>query len=521
MLDERPTHPTAGYTAQDDRSTWLGSVVRRDATNDYSLLVDEVQGRSCAGEAAYYLTATRFATGTNPLGPFTDGPIISPQVTMHPTATVAPTGETVVTTFTSTANKPMPSSTDCGAPNLTLPCALPTSNCRPNKGYADANMTLQLLVGNASAPERPWEHVPILASTDLPGHYSSDWEAIWGTWDPSHVILPSGETFVSTAHGNVTRGVFLFRAPHFRGPYTAVGSGSIMVFEGTPVQTCDPFMFYNAKRDALHVIANDCETKGHVNARGYVHAVAPGPRFDNWTLTEGSVACLRDASSASCEHPIANSIKLIGGGSIPFSSSRQSLTILFEGVTPIVAYTNLLGARDGKRWTVYRSYSSLNAVPVGETGASFASAFGASSLGEARAPLPPTHVEYPPCEPGGSTQPAVVKHPDSLYPGPGRITEKGEVLDQAGLTVYANVTIRGNSFEASGRFLDVGATAGVVVEGNRLTTPANTSSPSSYFRLYSSTGFDQAAIKDSNVCEVAGKGKVACTVSVLRAGGQR
>jgi hypothetical protein len=134
VLDERPTHPTAGYTAQDDRSTWLGSVVRRDATNDYALLVDEVQGRSCAGEAAYYLTATRFATGTNPLGPFTDGPIISPQVTMHPTATVAPTGETVVTTFTSIANKPMPSSTDCGAPNLTLPCALPKSNCRPNKG---------------------------------------------------------------------------------------------------------------------------------------------------------------------------------------------------------------------------------------------------------------------------------------------------------------------------------------------------------------------------------------------------
>ena len=129
---------------------------------------------------------------------------------------------------------------------------------------------------------------------------------------------------MSVAHGNVTRGVFLFRAPHFRGPYQAVGTGSVLQFEGKPVQVCDPFLFYNAKREALHIIANNCHERGFPDAQGYVHAVAPGPQFDNWTLTEGSRACLIDAHSPECEHPISNTIPLVDGGSIPFSSSRQS-----------------------------------------------------------------------------------------------------------------------------------------------------------------------------------------------------
>jgi hypothetical protein len=491
-------------------------VVRRDASKDYALLIDDIQGQKCAGEAAYYLTATGFATGRNPLGPFTGERIISPQVTMHPTATIAPTGETVVTTFTSTANKPLPSSTDCAAPGTKMPCALPTADCRPNKGFADANMTVQLLVGNASALETPWEHVPIITSTDLPGSYATDSEAIWGTWDPSHVILPSGETFVSVAHGNVTRGVFLFRAPHFRGPYRAVGSGPFLSFDGRPVQLCDPFLFHNEKRNVLHVIGNNCAEKGFPNAHGYVHGVAPGPTFDNWTLTEGSEACLRDVHDSSCEHPIANTISLVDGGSIPFSSSRQSLTILFDEGTPIVAYTNLLGVRDGKKWTGYSDASSLNAVPVGEKGAKIASEFGA--LLEQRGTAdPPSHVAYPPCDPGGPTQPPVMKHPASLYPGPGRITEKGEVLNQPGLTIYKNVTIRGNQFFASGRFLDVGATKGIIVERNRLVAPANTSSPSSNFRLYASTDFNPTSIKTSNVCETVGRPGVGeCVVTVVK-----
>ena len=508
MLDERPTPATAGYQAPDDRSTWLGSVVRRES-GDFALFVDDIQGRKCAGEAAYYLTATALATGTNPLGPFKAERIISPQVTMHPTATVAPTGETIVTTFTSAANRPMPSSSDCSAAAWKTPCSAVGANCRPNRGFADANMTLELLIGNASAPGE-WEHLPILSSSDLPGKYSSDWEAVWGTWDPSHAILPDGTTFVSTAHGNVTRGVFLFRAPHFRGPYTPVGSGPVVKFRGKPVQTCDPFLFHTSKRGgALHLIANNCGERGFPDAGGYVHAVAPAPDYTDWSLTGGSAACLEDRGSAACEHPIANSIRLLGGGTVPFSSSRQSLTILFDGEVPIVAYTNLIGARAGRKWTEYKSDSSLNAVPIGARGAEFAAAF-AARLERASDAAP----VYPPCQPGGSTVPPVVKHPDSVYPGPGRITEKGQVLDGPGLTIYRNVTVRGNTFVANGRFLDVGATEGVAVSANRILTPQG-GAPTSDVRVYGSSGFDAAATVHQNVCEVAGK-SVPCSVAVER-----
>lgn len=125
---------------------------------------------------------------------------------------------------------------------------------------------------------------------------------------------------------------------------------------------------------------------------------------------------------------------------------------------------------------------------------------------------PPPPLPYPPCDPGGSTQPHVKKHPDSLYPGPGRITELGQVLNQAGFTVYSNITVSFNVFAANGRFLDVGATDGIVVEGNRLQTPSS-AEPQSYMRLYGSSGFDKAGIEESNVCEAAGK-KVSCTVDV-------
>ena len=185
---------------------------------------------------------------------------------------------------------------------------------------------------------------------------------------------------------------------------------------------------------------------------------------------------------------------------------------------PLVCYTNLIAARAGKAWKAYRSDSSLNAVPVGDRGAEFAAelehtARRAADPSGASGTPPNDPVPYPPCEPGGSTQPHVEKHPDSLYPGPGRITEHGQVLNQAGLTVFSNVTVRGNLFMASGRFLDVRATEGVVVEGNRLQTPSS-EAPQSYVRLYSSSGFDTVAIVGSNVCEVAGK-TVPCTVDVL------
>ena len=99
------------------------------------------------------------------------------------------------------------------------------------------------------------------------------------------------------------------------------------------------------------------------------------------------------------------------------------MTILFEEGTPVVAYTNLIGARAGQRWTPYRSCSSLNAVPIGDKGDALADAH-ERLLGRGATP-----ISYPPCEPGGSTRPAIVKHPCSTYSGPGRITEKGVVVN--------------------------------------------------------------------------------------------
>ena len=101
-----------------------------------------------------------------------------------------------------------------------------------------------------------------------------------------------------------------------------------------------------------------------------------------------------------------------------------------------------------------------------------------------------------------------------VYPGPGRITEKGQVLDGPGLTIYRNVTVRGNTFVANGRFLDVGATEGVAVSANRILTPQG-GTPTSDVRVYGSSGFDAAATVHQHVCEVAGT-SVPCSVAVER-----
>jgi hypothetical protein len=508
VLDERPTLSNAGYAAPESRSTWLGSVVRRDTSGDYALLVDDIQGHSCAGEAAYYLTSTALATSSNPLGGFQHERVIAPQVSMHPTATTSPVdGATVITTFTNAMNRPLSSSFDCSKAGK-LPCV----GCQPNPGYADANMTLSMLVGNASAPQLPWKHIPILTSQDLPRQWADNSEAIWGLWDPSHVILSDGTTFVSTAHGNLTRGVFLFRAPSLSGPFTPVGDGPVIEFEGSPVRTCDPFMFHTAKRGgALHIIADH-------TAIGYIHAVAPGPSYSNWSLTAGSKACLRDQRDPLCELAISNSIRLRGGGTIPHVETRQSLTILFDSDVPVVVYTNLIGAKQGKRWTAYKSCSSLNAVPVGAQGDKFADKLeqrlsesdngggGGEDVDGSSCKYPAVDcVSYPPCELGGSTRPTIKQHvADTQMPpalSPGRLTEAGEVLN-AGNSIYSNITIRGNTLRNGGRFLDIGVTSGIVVEGNTLMGP---SKPSSNIRLYSSAGFDTAAMVSANVCKVQGK----------------
>lgn len=123
-------------------------------------------------------------------------------------------------------------------------------------------------------------------------------------------------------------------------------------------------------------------------------------------------------------------------------------------------------------------------------------------------------VDYPLCETGGSTRPVVKQHvADTQMPGrlsPGRLTEAGQALN-GGNSIYSNITIRGNTLVNGGRFVDVGAAAGVVVENNIL---KGDSQPSSNVRLYSSSGFDKLAMESANVCEVQGQ-RHPCVVDVV------
>lgn len=106
VLDERPTPPTVGYSSSRGRTTWLGSVMRRPA-GDFALFVDIAKGEHCsAGQAYYFIVDTGICLSPNPLGPFAEEPAISPLVTMHPTPTLLPTGETTITMFTDPSGAP-------------------------------------------------------------------------------------------------------------------------------------------------------------------------------------------------------------------------------------------------------------------------------------------------------------------------------------------------------------------------------------------------------------------------------
>ena len=118
-------------------------------------------------------------------------------------------------------------------------------------------------------------------------------------------------------------------------------------------------------------------------------------------------------------------------------------------------------------------------------------------------------VSYPPCEAGGSTRPPIVKHPYSLYPGPGRITEPGAVLENG--TVYQNVTVQGNLLVQGGRLVDVGATESASITNNSLQNVGSASG----IRLYSSNGFDVDRIRASNLCQDHSGQTIPCVVEVL------
>ena len=100
----------------------------------------------------------------------------------------------------------------------------------------------------------------------------------------------------------------------------------------------------------------------------------------------------------------------------------------------------------------------------------------------------------PACQANGSSAPPVQTHTSDNAPGgsPGRITEPGQPL-AGGLKIYRNISIVANTFKAAHdsvpHFVDVGASHGVTIAGNTMTS---TTKPfDTEIHIYSSSGGDR------------------------------
>jgi hypothetical protein len=119
-------------------------------------------------------------------------------------------------------------------------------------------------------------------------------------------------------------------------------------------------------------------------------------------------------------------------------------------------------------------------------------------------PAPPPSEPYPmpPCARGGSSQPPVRPHegdPD----GPGRVNEPGSALmtTAPGKQLFRNISVVGNYFTSSSRFLDLGLADGVRVEENVFIAIPGWGSPSDgALCVYGSTGFNSSATVLKNRC---------------------
>lgn len=120
------------------------------------------------------------------------------------------------------------------------------------------------------------------------------------------------------------------------------------------------------------------------------------------------------------------------------------------------------------------------------------------SVGNPRVPEP---YPLPPCDRnGGSSIPPVVQHSGDPE-GEGRIQEPGFPLADGNM-IYSNITIRNNTvlaMSSTAYFLDVGATNGLVVEGNTFYTEDSGTFENDIY-IYSSKGFDRSAIATTNKC---------------------
>lgn len=127
------------------------------------------------------------------------------------------------------------------------------------------------------------------------------------------------------------------------------------------------------------------------------------------------------------------------------------------------------------------------------------------------APAPPPSEPYPmpPCAPGGSSQPPIRPHqgdPD----GPGRVNEGGRCLMTVPAKLFRNISVVGNYFTSSSRFIDLGLAEGVRIEENTFKTVPGWGSPSTgMLCVYGSTGFNSTATVLQNRC-LNGSQPVAC-----------
>jgi hypothetical protein len=131
-----------------------------------------------------------------------------------------------------------------------------------------------------------------------------------------------------------------------------------------------------------------------------------------------------------------------------------------------------------------------------------------SSCAAAPPAPPPEPYPMPPCASGGSSQPPIVPHVGDTD-GPGRIQEGGSALLVARAKLFRNLTISGNHFTSSSRFVDIGVADGVVMEGNTLVAMRGSPSDGAIC-IYGSTGFNSTVIAERNVC-LNGSTPVACS----------
>jgi hypothetical protein len=277
------------------------------------------------------------------------------------------------------------------------------------------------------------------------------------------------------------------------------GAGATLVFDHPiPAGVARYDMMISTER----VAALDVDGCTFVHGgRGIVMSVAGG-RIANSYFANGG----RDNPAGTAEGSRnTNSILALNGGcgcfedytEGPFSRDVEIVNNTFDHIAPDV------GGAGARKLDPTAIVQFAGCRPVGTCG---------SAPVPAKQPYP-----MPPCEPGASTQPPLQTHIGD--DGPGRLVEPGQRLDQ-GQTIYSNITVHGNAFVmgagSAAAFVDVGATDGVRVTGNRMvragTSSGDVTEALADVSVYSSRGFDAAAVRATNECVDGKQQPISCVV---------